>query len=251
MEHISQKELEQKHYTTFKNVFITLLIILALVIITSVILIEKGYPVSFALVESFHIITHFPKYSYDSLAVSFLSIAGAFLGFYIIVTLMSIIYGGGLKYELMEGRKMSKINKLKNHVIICGANTVGNNVAVKLDAENIPFVIVDDNIRGLAEPRAKGFLVIEGSPLEEDDLLKARIKHADVLVAVLEQEGANMLLASLAKKLNPNLKVIAKTDHYQFVEHMEKIGADLVMMPDVLGAFKIADVVQDILEMKK
>ena len=67
----------------------------------------------------------------------------------------------------------------------------------------------------------------------------------------MEEEGSNLLLASMVKKLNPKAKVIAKTNHYQYVEHMEKIGADLVMMPEVLGAFKIADVVKDILSIDK
>ena len=231
--------------------FITLILIIILVIITALLLFSKGYSPKLALYESFHIITHFPKFSFSSIIVSLLSVVGAFLGLYIIVTLVSILYGGGLRYELKEGRKMSKISKIKNHVIVCGANIVGNNVAVKLDAENVPFVIVDNDIQGLSEPRSKDYLVLEGNPLEEDVLKTARIDKAAVIVAVLNQEGGNFFLSSLAKKLNPNIKVIAKTDHSAYVEHLEKIGADLVMMPEILGAFKIADVVKEVIKISK
>jgi len=251
IEKISKKEIEQKHFYTFKSVFITLMAIIVLVIITAFILSSQGYPPSLALYRSFFIITHFPEYSYGSFWVSLFSVIGTFLGFYIIVTLLSILYGGGLRYELKEGRKMSKIGKIKNHVIVCGANIVGNNVAIKLDAENIPFVVVDDDLKGLVEPTHHDYLIVEGSPLDEDVLKAARIEQAAVLVAVLNEEGGNFLLTSMAKKLNPKLKVVAKTDNQHFVEHMEKNGADLVMMPEILGAFKIADVVNDILKIKK
>ena len=124
-------------------------------------------------------------------------------------------------------------------------------MSVKLDADNVAFVIVDDDLKGLNEPRDKDFLVVEGNPLDERVLKTARIDQASVLVAVLEQDGANMLLAALAKKLNPKLKVIAQTNYSKYIEHMEKIGADLVMMPQVLGAFKIADVVKDVMSIDK
>jgi voltage-gated potassium channel len=251
MERISKHEIEQKHYSTFKSVFITLMLIIVLVLITAFMLIKQGASPEYALYKSFFAVTHFPEFGFGSFWVSLFSVIGAFLGLYIIVTLLSILYGGGLRYELKEGRKMSKIAKIKDHVIVCGANIVGNNVAVKLDAENIQFVVVDDDLKGLAEPTRHDYLIIEGNPLDEDTLKAARIEHAAVLVAVLEEEGANFLLTSMAKKLNPKLKVVAKTDNQRFVEHMEKNGADMVMMPEVLGAYKIADVVNDILDITK
>jgi len=251
MQYFTQKELDQKHYTTLKNVFITLIVLIGLVFIATMILISKGYSSQMALYRSFHIITHFPEFNEEGIWLSLLSLIGAFLGLFIIITLLSILYGGGLKYELKEGRKMSKINQIKNHVVICGASVVGQNLAVKLDSDSIPFVIVDNDLKALSVPRNKGFLVIEGNPLEESVLKSARVKHAAVVVAAMDTEGSNLLLASIAKKLNPKAKVIAKTNHFQYVEHMEKIGADLVMMPEVLGAFKIADVVKDILHIGK
>jgi voltage-gated potassium channel len=251
MQYFTQKEIEQRHYTTLKNVFITIILLILLVLFTAVLLIKNGYNPELALFESFHLITHFPKFAAGNIWISLLSIVGAMLGFFIIITLLSIVYGGGLKYELKEGRKMSKISQIKNHVIICGANIVGNNLAVKLDADNVQFIIVDNDLKGLAEPRSKSFLVLEGNPLEEAVLNAAKIGAASVFVAAMEEEGSNLLLASMAKKLNPKVKVIAKTNHFQYVEHMEKMGADLVMMPEVLGAFKIADVVKDILAIDK
>ncbi len=249
MEYIPQKEIEKRHYSTFRYVYITLILIILLIIATAAVLVNQGYKPSVALFESFHIVTHFPQFSFNSVLISLFSIMGAIMGIFIIVTLLSIIYGGELRYELREGKKMRKINQIKNHVIICGANIIGNNVSVKLDAENVAFVIVDDDLKGLNEPRDKDFLVVEGNPLDERVLRTARIDQASVLVAVLEQDGANMLLAALAKKLNPKLKVIAQTNYSKYIEHMEKIGADLVMMPQVLGAFKIADVVKDVMSL--
>ena len=251
MEYLTQKEIEKTNSQTFKHVFITMILLFGFIIISALILVQQGYSFHEALQEGFHLVAHFPKAPIQNVAISLLSILGGILVLFIIVTLISIIYEGGLRYEVKEGQKMKKISKIKNHVIICGANIVGNNVSIKLDAMNIPFIIVDDDVKGLSEPRSKDYIVVEGNPLDEDTLSAAAIKKAAMLVAVQENDGANFLLASLAKKLNPEIRVIAKTDHPQFVEHMEKIGADLVMMPEILGAFKIADVVSEVLKIEK
>jgi voltage-gated potassium channel len=238
-----------KEKKIFINVTLTLLIILVLIFITAITLYQRGLSFEDAFYQAFQLITHLPNYGYNSFWISILSLTGAFLGLYLIVTLISIIYGGALNVEIKEEKNMNKINKLKNHVIICGTNLVGSNIATRLDADNKDFVIIGDNKEIIKELKEKNNFVVDGNPLDEDMLKSCGIDKAALVLAVLESVGDNVLLTLTAKKINPKVKVIAKSNDYKYVEYLENIGADLVMMPEVLGAFKIADVAKDILEM--
>ncbi len=243
------KGIIQENESIFKNVVVTILLIVILIFAGAFILVHRGMTWHDSLYESFHLITHIPDVNYHSFWITFLSIAGAFLGIYLIFIFISIVYSGGLHQEMKEDMKMKRINQLKNHVIICGANIVGSNIATRLDAHNKDFVVVGEDKEILKELSEKKNLVLEGNPLNEKVLKEAGIDRAGILLAVLKNSGDNILLTLIAKKLNPKIKVVARSSDYKYVEHLENIGADLVMMPEVLGAFKIADVAKDILEM--
>ena len=244
----AKKEMDRSHYYTFQTVFWSIIILLVMIFFESLILSRAGVPIDEAVVNAFRIVTHFP-FSYGSFFLTLFSILGAFLGVYIIFTFLSILFNGALNSEVSEGKKMLKMKQLKNHVIICGTNLVSSNIAVRLDADNKPFVIVGTNKEYLQEAKEKKFLSVDANPLDEDVLIAAGVENAALVLSVLDTEGDNVLLTLMAKKLNPKLKVVAKSNHYRYAEHLEKVGADLVMMPEVLGAFKIADVAKDILEL--
>jgi voltage-gated potassium channel len=237
------------HLRTFNNVTITLILILSLILISGSLLFNSGMTATEAFYNAFRLVTHIPGIGYNSFLISLISIIGGILVVYLILTLLSITYGGSLNSELMEAKKMGAIKKMKNHVIICGANTVGENIAVRLDANNKDFIVVGTDVEVINTIKAKKNFTLLGNPLQEEVLKEAGIGSAMLLLAVLDSEGDNALLTVMAKKLNPKIKVVAKSNNYKYVTHLENIGADLVMMPEVLGAFKIADVAKDILEM--
>ncbi len=75
---------------------------------------------------------------------------------YTVTTLASSIVENELTGRARERRTRAAIDSLTNHVIICGFGRVGMSVARELNAEAVPFVLIDSNPDRVAESAALG-----------------------------------------------------------------------------------------------
>ena len=86
----------------------------------------------------------------------------------------------------LGGKRMeNEIEKLKNHVIICGYGRIGRMIASQLEAGAIPFVIVDQATDRVAEVRDAGHLTLQGEATDESVLKAAGITRARVLLSLI------------------------------------------------------------------
>ena len=65
--------------------------------------------------------------------------------FFALVTLTELFVAGDLSGLLEAWRMERKIAQLENHYLICGFGRVGRQVARDLRADDVPFVVIDDN----------------------------------------------------------------------------------------------------------
>jgi len=169
-----------------------------------------------------------------------LSVVGSVFYIYLIYTIISIVYMGNFGQMLSEGRTMKSIAKLKDHFIICGGGRVGSNVAKELKKLNKHLVVIEYDIELAKQLRRLGILVLEGDSLEKENLNAAGINHAKCLISCLGSDGDNVLLTITAKDLNPKLNVIARVNYERFVDKLRSVGANVVVMPEIVGGIKIA-----------
>lgn len=106
----------------------------------------------------------------------FVIIVGVGLVFLAIGALASAL----LEFELRKffgRRRMERdINRLNNHVIICGAGRVGRSVARELVSKPAPFVVVDNNPDKMQKLDER-WLALNGDATQETTLRDARIDH--------------------------------------------------------------------------
>lgn len=134
-----------------------------------------------------------------------------------------------------------KIRKLKNHYIICGHGRMGQTVRERLEAENLPFVVIDNSEEGLIELKGKqDCLHIEGDATNEDVLIQAGIKRAKALAALLATDADNLYLVMTVKMINPSLFVLSKVMDEEAERKILQIGANKVVSPYKEGGLKIA-----------
>ena len=157
---------------------------------------------------------------------------------------------GGLIQLMAEGeidrllgyRKMSReIEKMKNHVIVCGHGSVGSVLTKDLLKNNVTFVVVDMNPDSVAEAQALGYLAMQGEATEESTLRKAGIEKAKSLISVLSTDADNVFLTLTAKNLNPGLQIIARGDNPRTESKLLQAGATRVVLPTVIGGRRISN----------
>lgn len=133
-----------------------------------------------------------------------------------------------------------KIGKLEGHVIICGHGRVGASAAEYFQENTADFVVVENSSEELKNLAELGYLFLEGDGTREETLLRAGIKKASALLAVLNSDPDNLFVVLTARELNPMLKIIARIEHPTSESRILRAGADSIISPFVAAGKKVA-----------
>jgi len=159
---------------------------------------------------------------------------------YSIGAIINILVEGQIS-RIMERNKMMKaITQLDQHIIVCGAGRVGNQVAQILKAEQVPYVIIEINEEIVAQMQAEGHLAMIGNATEDEVLLEAGIKKAKGMVCALSEDAYNVFIVLTARAINPGIKIVARVERPESVEKMRRAGADKVISPAQIGGHQMA-----------
>lgn len=171
----------------------------------------------------------------------FLAFSGIGILTYVFSAFAAFAVEGTLKKTFRRKKMEKMINKLNNHLIICGAERVGFHIANELLATNRPFVIIEQNesyIQKILEA-FPNTLYLEGDATDDNILLKAGIEKAYGLFATMENDHKNLVISLSAKQLNPQIKIIADTHDLANIEKIKKAGANRVISPTSIGGLRM------------
>ncbi len=139
-------------------------------------------------------------------------------------------------------RRMQKdVDKLDDHVIICGYGRIGQSLAVDLRAGNSGFVILERGEERAEYARSHGYLSLQGDATDEEVLTQAGIHRARALATVLPNDAANVFITLSARSLNKKLFIIARGETPSTESKLVQAGADRVVLPAHIGAERIAE----------
>jgi voltage-gated potassium channel len=167
----------------------------------------------------------------------------------IVLGVVTIAYTGGriaqlvLENYLLRRRRMSrKVSNLKNHYIICGFGRMGKQICLELQANQAPFVVVENDPAKVDILRDLGYLYVEGDATQDEVLARAGIKQAKGLVAVLPTEAENVFTTLSAKVLNPEVFIVSRAVEEETESKLIKAGANRVVKPYEIGGHRMAQV---------
>ncbi len=128
----------------------------------------------------------------------------------------------------------SLIKRLKGHVVVVGYSHLGRYVKEKLDALGLDTVVVTrDPAAYEALTRAKSLVVHELENRPVITLKEANLDTASTLVAAHEKDSENMLTVLSARRLRPELRIIAVVHDDQLIETAKNAGANVVIPASV------------------
>ena len=145
--------------------------------------------------------------------------------------------------NLRAKKVKSKIDALKDHVIVCGFGRNGDQAVSKLLAYNKNFVIIDKDESVLEPLYDSGMLYIHGNATEDEVLKAAGIERASTLMCTLPGDADNVFIVLSAKQLNNDLKIISRATKESTTYKLKLAGADNVIMPDKIGGDHMASLV--------
>lgn len=174
----------------------------------------------------------------------FLIITGFGTFAFAISSLTSYVLNGEFREYYQTIRKVSAIEKLSGHVIICGYGRNGRQSAHMLKKHNQRFVVVEQKKDVVTTIQHKySELVLEGDATQDEVLEKAGIMRAKALITTLPIDADNLFIVLTARALNPKLTIISRASDDNSDKKLKTAGANNVIMPDKIGGAHMASLV--------
>lgn len=162
---------------------------------------------------------------------------------YAISALTTYFVDGEYRNTFKAARLKKEIDKLENHVIVCGHGRVGEMAVSELRDHDTTVVVIESDESKCEELRQEGFLVIAGDATKDKNLEKAGIDRAKALISTMPVDSENLYIILSAREKNSNLLLISRASQMNSVHKLRVAGADNVIMPDKVGGAHMASLV--------
>ena len=147
-------------------------------------------------------------------------------------------------WHVLQRKKMDKhIAKLREHYIICGFGRTGHQIVKDLRREGVPHVVIEKDPEQLPELVAQDTPFVEGNASDDKALQAAGIEHAKGLITVATSDEDNVFITLSARKLNPDLFIVARSILEDNEDKLRTAGADRVISPYVLSGRRMTTAV--------
>jgi CPA2 family monovalent cation:H+ antiporter-2 len=133
----------------------------------------------------------------------------------------------------------AKTETLADHVIICGFGVTGRNIARVLKANRIPYIVLELNARTMKAKENEGEPIYFGDCADEDILLHAGIMKSRVIIFAISDPVATRFAVGTAKKLNPEIVILAKNKYLREIDELLNLGATEVISEEFESSIEL------------
>ncbi|MFY0605990.1 MAG: potassium channel protein [Cyclobacteriaceae bacterium] len=161
---------------------------------------------------------------------------------YVVSVVSSYFFEGKLKSLVKNYRSEMEINKLKNHVIVCGYGRNGSRACEELEKSGESYVLIekDPEMEHEIPDHIKWYL---GDATEDDRLKSVGIDRAKAIIITTPSDAANVFITLTARHLNEKIRILVRASNPETENKLYRAGADKVVMPDILGGMFMAQLV--------
>jgi voltage-gated potassium channel len=157
--------------------------------------------------------------------------------------IVEAIAGGVVTGALAERRRERKIDRLRDHFIICGYGRVGRRVAEEFRASDAPYVVLDFHEDAIASAQEDGVLFLQGDATRDENLRRAGLERARGLVAASDSDADNLYVVLSARSARPELTIVARASGADAERKLRLAGADRVVLPYTTAGQVMANLV--------
>jgi voltage-gated potassium channel len=130
-----------------------------------------------------------------------------------------------------EKKRRKMIDKLRDHIIVCGYGRVGRRAGDELREAGVSYVVLDFSDDALEHAREHDDLVVDGNATEDEDLERAGIDRARGIIVASDDDGDNLYITLSVKARRPDVTVIARASSDEAGRKLQLAGADRVVTP--------------------
>lgn len=117
----------------------------------------------------------------------------------------------------------------EDHVVIVGFGLAGRYVADLLDRASVSYTIIETNAETVETQRALGRCAVLGDGADAKTLIQAGLDRSAVLALTMPDQEAVLQAVRLARRLCPDLYIVARTEFSSQGLRACELGADEVV----------------------
>ena len=118
---------------------------------------------------------------------------------------------------------------LENHIVIAGYGYAARRFVEILHAASIPHVVITLSPQRAAEAEEAGILIVRGDPTRQNALQNARLGYAKLLLIPDDDSELAHRVSSVARTLNPTIRILARTRFHTAAKELIHAGADHIL----------------------
>lgn len=147
-------------------------------------------------------------------------------------------------FQILKYKKMQqKIQKLKNHTVVCGYGRNGRQAVVKLKKFDMPCIVIEKDKEILEELGRNNIMYVEGDATGDEALENANIRNAKSLITALPSDADNLFVVLSARQINKDFTIISRASNESSIKKLMIAGATNIIMPDKIGGMHMASLV--------
>jgi voltage-gated potassium channel len=166
-----------------------------------------------------------------------LILLGVGTALYTLGVLIETVLEGQLSGVFRRQRMDRRIDRMHDHVIICGWGRVGRAIARELMSADQEHVVIDLDPERIKQSTAAAVL---GDATDDAVLEQAGVHRARALVAALESDAGNLFVTLNARTANPDLFIVSRVRIEKNEDKLQRAGADRVVNPQSIGGARAA-----------
>ncbi len=134
---------------------------------------------------------------------------------------------------------------MAQRIFIIGAGRFGVHLATRLSEFGSEIVLADKDAKRVEDLVQDGFHAVEMDAEDQDALKEAGVQEADAVVVSIGENMQGSILTTLLLKELKVKKLICRALDAKHATVLEKLGADLVVLPSRDMAYRLAERLRD------
>lgn len=173
----------------------------------------------------------------------FLVLGGVFTLFYAASESIRLVVSGEIQQQRRRQQMQRELERLSNHLIVCGFGRMGRLVCQEFAKKKLAFVLIEQQAELLEEFQVPHGIPLHGDATSDEVLRRAGIDRARALVTVAASDADNLYITMSARLLNEKLFIVARASEPGSDQKLLRAGANRVVSPYQIGGARVAHAV--------
>lgn len=108
---------------------------------------------------------------------------------------------GGIRAAFGKRNMSKKLEKMKDHYVVCGYGRIGQVICKLLHEHGKKFVIIENKDEEIEQINELGYLALKGDASDDEILIQAGVARAKGLIGVVSSDADNVYITLSARSL--------------------------------------------------